>query len=104
MNNNIKILVFIVKNINIIKNIQMIFENNFINYNNSLNINLITSYKNIRSKFIVKYVNLYEHKYINKQKLFTDALIYSKYYLYYKIQNCVYDDDIMEIIFNIENI
>ncbi len=82
----------------------MIFENYFINYDNSLNINLISSYKIIRSKFIIKYVNLYEHDYINKQKLFEDALIYSKYYLYYKIQNCVYDNKIMEIIFNIENI
>ncbi len=82
----------------------MIFENNFINYNNSLNINLITSYKNIRSKFIVKYINLYQYEYTDNEKLFLDALIYSKYYLYYKIQNCVYDTNIMEIIFNIDNI
>ncbi len=81
----------------------MIFENYFVNYNNSLNINLITSYKNIRSKFIVKYINLYQYEYTDNEKLFSDALIYSKYYLYYKIQNCVYDDNIMEIIFNIDN-
>ncbi len=82
----------------------MIFENYFVNYNNSLNINLITSYKNIRSKFIVKYINLYQYEYTDNEKLFLDALIYSKYYLYYKIQNCVYDTNIMEIIFNIDNI
>jgi hypothetical protein len=32
----------------------------------------------------------------NKKTLFEDALTYSKYYLYYKTQNCIYDNEIMD--------
>ena len=80
----------------------MIFENYFINYNNELNINSISSYKTIRTKFIGKFINMYSYKYSDISKLYSDALDYSKYYLYYKTQNCIYSNDIMEIIYNIE--
>lgn len=80
----------------------MIFENYFINYNNELNINSISSYKTIRTKFIGKFINMYSYKYSDISKLYSDALDYSKYYLYYKTQNCIYSNDVMEIIYNIE--
>ena len=82
----------------------MIFENYFINYDNTLCINNLSSYKNIRTKFISKYINMYSFKYSKLPELYSDALIYSKYYLYYKVQNCVYTDEIMEIIYSIENL
>ncbi len=82
----------------------MIFENFLITYNNSLCINNLSSYKNIRSKFVTKFIDMYSFNYSNQEELYSDALIYSKYYLYYKIQNCVYSNEIMEIIYNIENL
>ena len=81
----------------------MIFENYFINYDNALNINLISSYKTIRTIFIGKFINMYSYKYSDKSKLYSDSLDYSKYYLYYKTQNCIYSNEIMEIIYNIEH-
>ncbi len=82
----------------------MIFENFFVDYDNSLCINNLSSYKNIRTKFITKFIDMYSFNYSNQKELYSDALIYSKYYLYYKIQNCVYSNEIMEIIYNIENL
>ena len=82
----------------------MIFENYFINYDNTLNINLISSYKTIRTKFIGKFINMYSYKYSDTSKLYLDALDYSKYYLYYKTQNCIYSNEIMDIIYNIEHL
>ena len=80
----------------------MIFEKYFINYDDTLNINTLSSYKTIRTGFIGKFINMYEYKYSDKNKLYSDAITYSKYYLYYKTQNCIYSQDIMEIIYNIE--
>lgn len=80
----------------------MIFEKYFTNYDDTLNINTISSYKTIRTGFIGKFINMYSFKYNNKDKLYSDAITYSKYYLYYKTQNCIYSEDIMEIIYNIE--
>ncbi len=80
----------------------MIFENNYIHFNPKLNINSISSYKNIMTRFVNNYVKLYSYNYKNKSELFSDAITYSKYYLYYKINNCEYSDDVMEIIYNID--
>ena len=49
-----------------------------------------------------KYIEKNHINYLNKQLLINDAILYSKYYLYYKIFNCVYDDKIMNIIYDIE--
>lgn len=66
-------------------------------------INLISSYKNIRNKFILLYIEKKKSHYMaNKKELYSDAIIYSKYYLYWKIYGCVYTDEIMEILYDVE--
>jgi hypothetical protein len=80
----------------------MILGNYHVEFNTNLNINSISSYKIIRNKFFAKYISIYEYKYSDKKTLYTDALIYSKYYLYYKTQNCIYSPEIMDIIYNID--
>ena len=80
----------------------MFLENVYINFNKKLEINTIYSYKIIMKKFINKYIEKNENNYLNKQLLINDAILYSKYYLYYKIFNCVYDEKIMNIIYDIE--
>jgi len=80
----------------------MIFENYHTHFNDKLNISSISSYRIIMNKFINKYIRLYIDNYDNKKTLFEDALSYSKYYLYYKTQNCIYDNEIMDIIQNVD--
>lgn len=77
----------------------MFFENNYISYTKSSNIN-ISSYKFIMTKFINKYIE--NNVNLNTKIILADAIIYSKYYLYYKILNCSYNKYIMDIIFNYE--
>ena len=86
----------------------MFFENNYICLSENSEINYIYSYKNIVTKFINKFIKIYKDIYINEYKktlknLYEDSLIYSKYYLNYKTINCIYNDNIMEIILNIDN-
>jgi len=82
----------------------MIFSNYYIDLNQNSNINQISSYKNIRNKFIVLYIKKKKTLYHinNLSQLYSDALIYSKYYLYWKIYSCVYSEEIMNILFDIE--
>lgn len=80
----------------------MFFENYYIDYSNDLTINSISSYKNIMNKFIFKFISNKKSDYKNKKELFSDALIYSKYYLYWKIYSCVYLENIMDILYDIE--
>lgn len=80
----------------------MFLENVYINFNKELEINTIYSYKIIMNKFINKYIEINDINYLNKQLLINDAILYSKYYLYYKIFNCVYDEKIMNILYDIE--
>lgn len=86
----------------------MFLENNYINLPENSEISSVYSYRNIITKFVNIFVKLYKENYIierNKSmsNLYEDALIYSKYYLYYKTINCTYDDKIMEILSNVEN-
>ena len=86
----------------------MFFENNYISLSDKSEINYIYSYKNIITKFVNNFIKIYKDIYLNDYKkniinLYEDSIIYSKYFLYYKTINCVYDDDIMEILFNVEN-
>jgi len=53
-------------------------------------------------KFINKFVLKNNNNYSNKKLLLNDAILYSKYYLYYKIFNCIYNENIMNIIYDIE--
>lgn len=84
----------------------MFLENKFVNYSSELIIYSIPNYTTIMSKFINKYIDIY-HDFNNIYSIYTEhaknAIIYSKYYLYYKIYNCVYEDNVMNIIFNIEH-
>ncbi len=79
----------------------MFLENVYINFNKKLEINTIYSYKIIMKIFICKYVRKNSNNYLDKKLLLNDAILYSKYYLYYKIFNCIYDDAIMNIIYDI---
>lgn len=81
----------------------MFFSTHYIDLAQNSNINLISSYKNIRSKFILLYIDKKKLNYIdNDKQLYNDALIYSKYYLYWKIYGCVYTDEIMNLLYDIE--
>jgi len=78
----------------------MWFEDIYIKFNNRLEINTIYSYKIIMKIFINKYVLKNNNNYSDKKLLLNDAILYSKYYLYYKIFNCIYDDIIMNVIYD----
>lgn len=81
----------------------MFFSNYYIYHSNNLIINSISSYKNIRNEFIIKFIFNKKNNYLNNnEKLYEDALVYSKYYLYWKIYSCCYDSEIMSILFDIE--
>jgi hypothetical protein len=80
----------------------MWIEDIYIKFNNKLEINTIYSYKIIMKKFVIKYFKKNNNNYSNKKLLLNDAILYSKYYLYYKIFNCIYNDFIMNIIYDIE--
>lgn len=80
----------------------MFFSTHHIELCPNTNINLISSYKNIRNKFILSYIEKKRSNYANIEELYNDAIIFSKYYLYWKIFNCVYTDKIMEILYDIE--
>lgn len=82
----------------------MFFENYYITYSNDLTINSISSYKNIMDKFILKFISKKKFDYPNKKDLYLDAIVYSKYYLYWKIFSCVYQEHIMNILYDIEYI
>jgi hypothetical protein len=82
----------------------MFFENYYITHSNTLTINSISSYKNIMNKFILKFISEKKSNYSNLQDLYSDALVYSKYYLYWKIFSCVYQENIMNILYDIEYI
>jgi hypothetical protein len=59
-------------------------------------------HRNMMNKFIDKYMNLYKNE-NNKKTNLENALIYSKFYFYYKIMDCGYDEEIMNILFKVEN-
>lgn len=81
----------------------MFYENYYIDYSNKFIFNSISSYKKIMNKFIIKFI---ENKKIdnntNFDEIYSDSLIYSRYYLYWKIYGCIYSTDIMNILFDIE--
>jgi hypothetical protein len=82
----------------------MFFLNYYIDFSPNSNINLISSYKNIRNKFILLYIKNKNNLYLknNFTLLYLDALVYSKYYLYWKIYGCVYSEEIMNLLYDIE--
>jgi hypothetical protein len=52
--------------------------------------------------FILKFIHIKKHQ-INSEQLYKNAITYSKYYLYWKIYQCVYSESIMELLYDIEN-
>jgi len=82
----------------------MFFDNYYITYSNNSIINSISSYKNIMNKFILKFISKKKINYSSKHELYSDAILYSKYYLYWKIFACVYQEDIMNILYDVEYI
>ncbi len=81
----------------------MFFSTHYIGLSPDTTINLISSYKNIRNKFILMYIQKKNSNYtLGDKKLYSDDLIYSKYYLYWKIYGCVYSDEIMNMLYDIE--
>ena len=80
----------------------MFLENYYIVYSPNLTINSISSYRNIMSKFILKFLIIKKINYNNNIELYSDALIYSKYYLYWKTIGCIYNQDIMNLLYDIE--
>lgn len=83
----------------------MYFQMNYISFSQDYLITSISSYKNIMTNFINKFIIIYSEKYENnKSELYSEALLYSKYYINYKTMNCIYSEDVMEILFNIDRV
>lgn len=80
----------------------MFFENHYIQFSSNSIISSISSYRNIMIKFINKFIQIKKLDYINILELYSDAIIYSKYYMYWKTIHCVYPENIMNIIYDIE--
>lgn len=78
----------------------MFFSKYYVELSSNETINLISYYKNIRNKFVSKYIE--KKNVIKEKKLYSNALTYSKYYLYWKIYGCVYSDEIMNVLYDIE--
>ncbi len=76
----------------------MFLNNYFIHCNNNFEVYSIPAYNRIINNFINKYINkICENEY-NENNI-KNAIIYSKYYLYYKTINCIYDKEIMDIMY-----
>ena len=82
----------------------MFLENYYITYSNDFIIHSISSYRNIMNKFILKFISDKKINYMDKNELFSDAILYSKYYLYWKTYSCVYQEHIMNVLYDIEYI
>ena len=72
----------------------MYINTHYIRFNKNLTINS-ENYNKIREKFINYYIKNIDNNYER-------AINISKYYLYYKIYNCIYSDKIMNIIYEID--
>lgn len=81
----------------------MYLNNYYVVYSEKNTISSISSYKNITDKFIFKFISKKKDDWIgDKKNLYQDAIIYSKYYLYWKTFGCVYSDEIMNLLYDIE--
>jgi hypothetical protein len=58
----------------------------------------ITAYNKIINNFVNKYINKICENNYNEENV-KNAIIYSKYYLYYKTVNCIYDKEVMDIMY-----
>jgi hypothetical protein len=76
----------------------MFLNNYFIHCNNNFEIYNITAYDKIINNFVNKYINKICENNYNEENV-KNAIIYSKYYLYYKTVNCIYDKEVMDIMY-----
>ncbi len=76
----------------------MFLNNYIVEFKNNFEVYSIPAYNRIINKFINRYIKkMCENEY--NEKNVKDAIIYSKYYLYYKTVNCIYDKEIMDIMY-----
>ncbi len=76
----------------------MFLNNYIVEFKNNFEVYSIPAYNRIINKFINRYIKkICENEY--NEKNVKDAIIYSKYYLYYKTVNCIYDKEIMDIMY-----
>mgnify|MGYP000246347844 CR=1 FL=1 len=83
----------------------MFFHNYYTYLDGGVSVNKIEPYKKIMDKFIIAFISIFKSKYFcsnEKNKLYEDSIIYSKYYLYWKIYGCVYKKEIMDILYDVE--
>jgi hypothetical protein len=80
----------------------MILDNYYIKYSKNIECYSILSYRNILTKFINTFINIYKN--IEKSDVYEKSIIYSKYYLFYKTMECEYNKNVMDIIYNVEYI
>ena len=62
----------------------MILDNYYIKYSNNIESYSILSYRNILTKFTNAFINIYKNTF--KNDVYEKSIIYSKYYLFYKIK------------------
>ncbi len=76
----------------------MFLNNYFIESKSNFEVYNIPSYTKIINNFINKYIKkICENEY-NEENV-RNAIIYSKYYLYYKTFICIYDKEVMDILY-----
>lgn len=76
----------------------MFLNNYVVEFKNNFEVYSIPAYNRIINKFINRYIKKMCENGYNEQNV-KDAIIYSKYYLYYKTVNCIYDKEIMDIMY-----
>jgi hypothetical protein len=76
----------------------MFLNNYFIECKSNFEIYSIPAYTKIINNFINKYINKICENDYNEENV-KNAIIYSKYYLYYKTLNCIYDKEVMDILY-----
>ena len=76
----------------------MFLNNYFIHCNSDFEVYNITAYNKIINNFVNKYIKKICENNYNEENV-KNAIIYSKYYLYYKTVNCIYDKEVMDIMY-----
>lgn len=76
----------------------MFLNNYFVEFKSNFEVYSIPSYTKIINNFINKYIEKICENDYNEVNV-KNAIIYSKYYLYYKTFNCIYDKEVMDILY-----
>jgi hypothetical protein len=81
----------------------MFFSQSHIQFTKELDINNSQHNIDIMLYFSKKYIDKMKNEKINIKDVYEKSIIYSKYYLYYKTLNCIYEKDIMDILLFVDN-